>query len=106
MQHKIRIEHQNNVIPQLEGEYIKGYDRLSNGFMLTGFVGYFNMSSSKMANFYIGYEFMQGFTKNRRGFNFDTKESDSKNRLDILSGFKIGWCLLLYKRTADNYYFN
>jgi hypothetical protein len=33
IQHKIRTEYQENEIPQLEGEYLKGYDRLTN---LTG----------------------------------------------------------------------
>ena len=106
MQHKIRIEHQNDRIPQLEGEYIKGYDRLTNGIMLTQFIGYFNMSNNKFANFYIGLEFLEGFTQNRRGFNYDTKSYDTSRRMDIFQGVKIGWCIALYKRTANNYYYN
>ncbi len=104
MQHKIRIEHQNDRIPQLEGDYKKGYDLLTNGLMLSQFIGYFNMSNSKFANFYIGYEIMEGFTKNRRQFNYATKSFDTTGRTDIWSGFKVGWCILLYKRTASNYY--
>lgn len=106
MQHKIRIEHQNNRIPQLDGEYYKGYDRLSNGLLLTQFVGYHNMSNSKLTNFYIGFEFMEGFTQNRREVNFDTKMKDTTKRLDILYGLKLGWCLSIYKRTSNDYYIN
>jgi len=106
MQHKIRIEHQLDIIPQLEGDYIKGYDRLSNGLMLSQFIGYFNMSSNRFTNFYIGAEFFEGFTQNRRGFNYDTRQTDTARRTDIFMGMKIGWCILLYKRTASNYYYN
>ncbi len=106
MQHKIRIEHQNNRIPQLDGEYYKGYDRLSNGLMVSQFLGYMNMSNNKLANFYVGFDFMEGFTQNRRDFNYDTRMKDSTKRVDILMGIKFGVCLSIYKRTASDYYIN
>lgn len=106
IQHKIRIEHQNNRIPQLEGEYYKGYDRLTNGLLLTQFIGYLNMSNSRLANFYFGIELNEGFTQNRRELNFDTRTKDTANRLDLMYGFKLGWCLNLYKRVSTGYYVN
>ncbi len=104
IQHKIRNEHQNNRIPQLEGDYAKGYDRLTNGFMVSQFLGYMHMSNSKLANFYIGFESIEGFTKNRRELNFDTKMKDDTKRLDIMYGLKLGICINLYKRTSTDYY--
>lgn len=80
LQHKIRIEHQDNKIPQLEGDYLKGYDRLSNGLMVHQFVGYFHMSNNRLINFFVGAEAWQGFTKNRRDLNFDTKMHDDKTK--------------------------
>ena len=55
-------------------------------------------------NFYFGFEFIQGFTQNRRDFNFDTMEKDDKKRNDFLNSFKVGWIFPLYKRAPQKYY--
>ncbi|MFN8776535.1 MAG: hypothetical protein ACK5XV_07195 [Flavobacteriales bacterium] len=105
MQHKIRIEHQTNPIAQLEGEYLKGYDRLTNGLAITQFIGYYHMSNNRLLNFFVGVESQQGFTRSRRGFNFDTQTADTRDRLDILLGLRAGWCLHLYRRLSDEYFY-
>jgi len=104
LQHKIRIEHQEHEIEQLEGEYLKGYDRLTNGLLLHQFAGYYYMSNYKLVNFYIGIEAWQGFTQNRRNFNFDTQVKDDAKRMDQLYGIRAGWVLHLYKRISTDYY--
>jgi hypothetical protein len=106
LQHKIRLEHQENTITQLDGEYIKGYDRLTNGLMIKQFVGYYHMSNNRLVNFFIGIEAMEAFTKSRRNFNFDTQTKDTAERRDYLFGIKAGWTLHLYVRAADAYYYN
>jgi hypothetical protein len=106
LQHKIRLEHQENTITQLDGEYIKGYDRLTNGLMIKQFVGYYHMSNNRLVNFFVGIEAMEAFTKSRRDFNFDTQTKDTAERRDYLFGIKAGWTLHLYVRTADAYYYN
>lgn len=105
MQHKIRIEHQENEIPQLEGEYLKGYDRLSNGLALHQFVGYFHMSNNRLVNFYVGLEAWQGFTQGRRPIYFDTREPGNAKRFDALGGIRAGWTLHLYKRLSNGFYY-
>src|SRR5690606_16803164 len=41
LQHKILISTKNaGDVPQLSGDYVKGYDRLSNGLFLEQFIGY------------------------------------------------------------------
>jgi len=72
MQHQIRIETDNNAAPQLIGDYARGYDRLSNGFVISEFLGYMYLSDKKLTNFYIGIEFNQGWTRSLRDYNFDT----------------------------------
>lgn len=104
LQHKIRIEHQDSEITQLEGEYLKGYDRLTNGLVLHQFAGYYYMSNYKLVNFYIGFEAWQGFTQSRRDFNFDTRVKDDAKRTDILYGVRAGWVLHLYKRVSTDFY--
>lgn len=106
LQHKIRIEHQANPIAQLEGEYVKGYDRLTNGLAIGQFVGYYHMSNNRLVNFFIGVESVQAFTQSRRSFNFDTQTVDTAKRFDMLLGIRAGWCVNLYRRMSDTYFIN
>ncbi len=97
LQHKIRVQDDpQRVVPQLLDEYKKGYDRLTNGLTLQQFIGYQSLGLNRRLNFYIGFEFMQGFTQNRRTFNFDTMESVNEPRLDLLFGLRAGIALPLY----------
>ncbi len=105
MQHKVRIEHNKNTVPALDGDYIKGYDRLTNGLNLTEFIGYQLLSNSKLLNFFAGFEFNQGFTQCRRDWNTDTMMKDDTKRKDYLYGIRFGWILPLYKRAPKAFYY-
>lgn len=97
LQHKIRIQDDPQVyVSTLNAEYKKGYDRFSNGFALTEFIGYQYLAPSRRINFMLGLEMTQAFTRNRRSYNFDTRESENDKRLDLLYGIRIGWTLPLY----------
>jgi hypothetical protein len=104
IQHKIRIETIDNNAPQLSKEYKKGYDRLSNGFLLSQNLGYLYLSSNRLVNIYFGLECLEGFTQSRRSFDYDLMKQDTEKRLDILYGAKIAWILPLYKRTPQEFY--
>lgn len=103
--HKIRIETQDHDVPQLEGDYLKGYDRLSSGAHLSQFLGYAHMGNKGSLNFYAGFYFMQGFTKERRKINFDTKLTDNSSRIDIQYGIRLGWMVPIYKRASKKRYY-
>jgi len=107
LQHKIRIQDDPaRTVAQLSGDYKKGYDRLTNGFALTEFIGYQVLGRDKRLNFYAGFEFTQGFTQNRRSFNFDTMTSDDTQRVDLNMGFRLGWILPFYfGKAADEIYY-
>lgn len=105
MQHKIWIETPRLASPQLSGDYKKGYDRLTNGISLNQFIGYQYLSNKKLINFYVGFDFHQGFTQNRRTVNFNTGVPDTRNRLDLLVGLKAGWILPLYGRDSKEMLF-
>ena len=105
IQHKIRIETIGNNVPQLSKEYKKGYDRLSNGILLSQNFGYLYLSNNRLVNFYVGFECMQGFTKSRRSFDYDLMKQDTKKRLDVLYGGKIAWILPLYKKAPQSFYY-
>ncbi len=95
-QHNIRIQDNSNSAQQIVAPYDAGYDRLTNGLALSQFIGYQIVSRDKKVNFTIGFDFTEGFTKNRRGFNFDTRSRDDKSRFDVLYGFRIGWSFPVY----------
>jgi hypothetical protein len=104
IQHKIRIETIGNKVPQMSKEYKKGYDKLTNGFLLSESIGYMYLSNNRLANFYIGVECFQGFTQNRRSFDYDLMMRDTKKRVDILYGGRIAWLLPLYKKAPSEFY--
>jgi hypothetical protein len=108
LQHKIRIQDDPvRRVPQVSDEYQKGYDRLTNGLAFTEFIGYQILSSNRRINFFAGFEFTQGFTMNRRSFNFDTRQQDTSSRLDLDFGFRVGWMLPFYvgKRASEEIYY-
>ncbi len=106
MQHKIKIQQLNNDLPQFSRDYVKGYDRLTNGICISQFLGYAHFDPRKLLNFYSGIELTEGFTQNRRDWNFDSQARDDSHRLDILIGFKLAWFLPLYGRTYQEFYTN
>ena len=100
MQHKIKFTFQRLVLPQLENDNYKGYDRLTNGLMARAFVGYQRIDPDAMLNFVAGFELLNGFTKNRRSYNYDTRMQDNTSRNDLLVGFKVGIMVALSGRQA------
>jgi hypothetical protein len=107
LQHKIRIQDDSRQVNQLDGDYKKGYDRLTNGLALQQFIGYQLLSKNRLVNFYAGLEFTQGFTESRRDWNFDTMTADTERRFDMLIGVRLGWILPFYfgGDVSDSYYY-
>ena len=103
--HKIRIESQDHDVPQLEGDYKKGYDRMTIGANLSQFLGYVYMGNNNTVNFYAGFYFMQGFTEGQRKINFDTQLPDTGKRIDVQYGIRVGWMVPIYKRASKRRYF-
>lgn len=106
LQHKIRIQNLLDDVPELSKEYKKGYDRLASGFALNEFVGYMRLDNKRRVNYFFGIDMTQGFTQNRRSYNFDTMSADTDNRIDLLSGFKFGLIIPLYPKLPDDFYYN
>ena len=106
MEHWITYAVENNTIPQLQGDYLKGYDRLTNGFMLNQFIGYHFQGNTRLLNFYGGFEFTQGFMGNRRSYDIPEQRKIDPNLTYFQFGFRIGWMLPFYKRDQNEYYTN
>jgi hypothetical protein len=103
LNHHIRIQdNTQGSVPQLDVQYAKGYDRRSSGIALTQFLGYQMVSRDRTFNFFAGFEFTEGFTRNRRGFNFDTMQRDDLKRHDILYGVRVGWSVPIFTNVNAN----
>jgi hypothetical protein len=104
LRHKVRVQTQKNVVPQLEDDYLRGYDRLTAGPAALLQVGYQYLSPKRRANFHVALELVAGFTQPLRAFNFDTETFNQPDRLDLLTGLRIGWTLPI-DRSEDERYF-
>jgi len=104
--HKIRIENRDKTAPPINGDYKRGYDRLSAGLSTSQFIGYMHLGNNKLISFFAGFELTQAWTKSRRIYDFDKMSRNDDKYFDTLYGIKIGWIIPLYKRLPDKYYYN
>lgn len=106
--HKYRIETQDHVVPQIELDYRKGYDRLTGGLNTQQFVGYAFMANQGVFNFYGGFYVQEGFTFNQRTIFFDQPDTpvSTDMRFDMQYGFKVAWLIPIYKRMPKEFYYN
>ncbi|MBQ9435233.1 MAG: hypothetical protein IJU33_03810 [Bacteroidales bacterium] len=108
IRHKIHFTDVDNQVPQIGGDYRKGYDRRSSGFFLSQFIGYVHIGKSRVASFYGGVEIMEMWTKPDRNYDFNLGPTkDLKNKFSGLIGLKIGWIVPLYTQKHQmTYYYN
>lgn len=105
-QHKINFEDVAKSAAPIRDEYVKGYDRLSNGLALTQRVGYLYLSARRRINFYVGLEATEGFTRSRRSWDFSTMQQDTRARFDMLYGVRVGWLFAVYKKLPKEFYYD
>ncbi|MFI5221964.1 MAG: hypothetical protein ACHQK8_06550 [Bacteroidia bacterium] len=105
--HMININAPMNDVPTLTDDLKKGYDRLTMGWALTQFAGYHFHSHYRLVNFYIGFDLIEAFTKNIRGYNYDQMSYDKAQKLDIYFGPRFGWMIPIYMTTkeVDEFYY-
>jgi hypothetical protein len=105
LQHKLRIDDVGGLTPQLRGDYKKGYDKLTGGFSVGGFLGYLYMSDNRYLNFYGGIEYYFASTQSLRGYNYNSMNVDNQKRKDILAGLRIGIILPIYDKNPNEFYY-
>ena len=90
IQHWVRLKFGGEELLQLMGDYKKGYDRKTSGFVTQQYLGLRYMSTNRRYNFFAGVEVTEGFTRNRRAWNYDQMRADNDPKLDIMVGFRAG----------------
>lgn len=97
MTHYIIFNNETASTNQLLGDYTKGYDRLTRGITLEEFIGYQYINESGSLNTFIGFNFVHGFNKNLRPYDFDTRIRDEARKFDQLFGIRVGFTINLYE---------
>jgi len=105
LQHKTYLYQEQKDVPLLNGDYQKGWDHLSNGLALNQFIGYLHLDNDQPINFYVGFDFYQAFTRNRRDWNFDLRGPDPELKYDFMFGIRLGWIFPVNKKSTGTYYY-
>jgi hypothetical protein len=105
LQHQVKLYDSQQRVAAVAGELRRGYDRLTGGFSATQFIGYLFLGKRRLINLYFGFEFYEASTRSFRKINYNTGTADTRERLDVLCGFRAGWILPLYKKKPDDFYY-
>jgi hypothetical protein len=105
IQHRINITDNANSIPQISGDYKKGYDRLTNGWYLEQYAGFNRFDKGGLINFHVGLNLMAGFTKGRRDYLYDVMRTDSDSRIDLLFGLRAGIYIPVFRKKSEEIFF-
>ncbi len=106
LEHQIRIDlidGTDQIVPQLNAEMRKGYDRLTNGIAFNEYIGYLYMGNRRIANFFFGLEVTEGFTQDRR-FDYDLMKQNNTVQTDLLYSLRVGWIIPFYKKQPKAFY--
>ena len=106
LQHQIFIDTKNQNIPQLNEEYKKGYDRLSNGVSTKWEAIYKYYSSNGKFQMYSGVNITLAYTKNRRPYLFDQMQyTSNETNLDKLIGVNFGIIIPIQRRNEEKFHY-
>lgn len=107
LQHRILIDVDKRITPQLSGDYAKGYDRLSRGFLLSQYIGLVKLEKGKYVNLSLGFEMTEAFTKNARPHDFYLNQKLTDKKIDLMFGIKMTWMIPVYtgETTTNDYYY-
>ena len=100
-EHKVHFQNRGNRITQLEDPYLKGYDRLSGGWVLVPRAGIEYHSPKGQARFQFGLEALIGRLSPSRVWNADTGTVDVGPRRDGALGLFAAWILRLEARSTS-----
>ena len=106
LQHKIFIDTKSQNVPQLDEEYKKGYDRLTNGFSTKWETSYKYYSPNGKFQMYAGINMTVAYTKNRRPYLFDKMEyTPNTGSWDNLLGINMGIIIPIHRKNEEEFHY-
>ena len=100
-EHKVHFQNRGNRITQLDEPHLRGYDRLSGGWVLVPRAGFEYHSPNGQARFQVGLEALLGRIRPSRSWNADTGMADEGIRRDHALGLFASWILRLKARSTS-----
>ena len=106
LQHQIFIDTKDQNIPQLNEEYKKGYDRLTNGISTKWEASYKYYSKNGKFQMGAGINYTMAYTKNQRDYNFKENEYYPNSKSwDKLLGFKIEIIIPIHRKNEEEFHY-
>ena len=106
LQHQIFIDTKSQNVPQLDEDYKKGYDRLTNGVSTKWEASYKYYSPNGKFQMYTGMNMTLAYTKNRRPYLFDTMEhTPDKGSWDNLLGINMGIIIPIHRKNEEEFHY-
>ncbi len=106
LQHRIIIDTKNQYIPQLNNEYKKGYDQLTNGVSIQFVLDYILIEDKNRFKMFAGIDYTMAYTKNRRSYDFNNMVSlNDELRIDQLLGLHIGLIFPINRKNTEEFHY-
>jgi len=106
LQHQIFIDSKSQNVPQLDEEYKKGYDRLTNGISTKCEVSYKFHSPNGKFQMYAGMNMTIAYTKNKHPYLFDKAEYTSNTgNWDNLLGINMGVIIPIHRKNEEEFHY-
>ncbi len=102
LRHWIRLQDDTQTVPQIAGNYRKGYDRLTGGLATSQFIGWQHLGRLKRSNWCVGIDLSQGFTTSLRDWDYNDRKKLDNKRLDLRFGLRATWTLPFYQPKAED----
>ena len=100
LQHRINFANNQSDVPQIQGDYQKGYDRLTNGFALVPQLTYLRFDNENFINVRAGLDLTLAWTQSRRDWNYAENRAIDEARFDVLIGFKGAWVFPIFDKQS------
>ncbi|MBO4586810.1 MAG: hypothetical protein J5677_03210 [Bacteroidales bacterium] len=111
MQKTVHTQDMNeNLVPQLGDDYMKMYDHLRNGVIVTESIGFLFMSNrSTYVNVKVMLDFSQCWSWSTRPYTLDNvmglNGKDKSRYFDLMVGLKLAWLFPFTGKTSYDYYY-
>jgi len=106
LQHKIKLETDRTYLPQLDDDYMKGYDNFTSGLSTKLCVDYMHFDKNTSIKYHVGIEFINGFTSSKRAYNFsDMMEGENITKLDQLVGIRFGVIIPINRSNQGKFHY-
>ena len=100
LEHSVRLQNDLENVGQLNGDFAKGYDRLTRGPALKQAITYQHVGANRNVNYSIGITVFEAFTDSVRAINFDTGLPAAGSRVDLLISLDAKWYIPLISRNS------